>query len=120
MAGMREPWRTLFGCKLLVAATNGSRDPVSSNTVRFAEKLGADGEQYDNVQSNESVSHRLVDKDIAGSYCTWKKHHGTLTNWGLQVTIPRPPTGAGGRGNEDLMCGDRSKRPVQPKELGRG
>lgn len=39
---------------------------------------------------------------------------------GLEVTTSRPPTGAGAQGDEDLMCGGRSKGPAQPEELGRG
>jgi hypothetical protein len=42
---------------------------------------------------------------------------------GLEVTTSRPPTGAGVEGTK-ISCvglvGGRSKRPVQPGELGRG
>lgn len=102
----------------LVTATNGSQMPHAR--IHFTEKLGADCVQDNNMQSNESVSHRLVDEGISRQWLPMAKAPRHAVHRGLEVTTSRPPTGAGGRGNEDLMCGGRSKRPVQPEELGRG
>jgi hypothetical protein len=114
---MRVVTQDALWLEALVAATNGSQIPHAR--IHFTEKLGADGVQNNNMQSNGSVSHRLVDEGISGSGCLWKS---TTACWpqGIGGHHFSTTTGAGGRGNEDLMCGGRSKRPVQPEELGRG
>jgi hypothetical protein len=67
------------------------------------------------MQSNESVSHRLVDEDISGSGCTWKKHHGTLTTRDWRSPLLDHQQGLGLKGTKISCVVADPKDPPNPK-----
>jgi hypothetical protein len=82
----------------LVVSTNGSLDLVSPTRttnesgmrriICSSEKLGADSIPYNMIickVMRASSSHRLLDMDIAGTRCTWKKHHSAPITVGIRI-----------------------------------